>query len=194
MRGHFGSVWESIADAVPDQAAVVQGDRRVTWREYEQRRPAGAGVPRRRAEPRIEGRDVPLQLTRVLRDQLCRAQDPRRPDQRQLPVPRQRAPLPARERRRRSPGVPHARSPIASPGSPTDSRRCVCSSRSTTAPHPTAPTHVDGAVAYEDLQPRSRRRRASSPTATRCTSSTPAGRPGCPRASCTRCASSPSSS
>jgi fatty-acyl-CoA synthase len=37
MRLHFGAIWEAIADAVPDQAAVVQGDRRVTWRDYERR-------------------------------------------------------------------------------------------------------------------------------------------------------------
>ena len=37
MGAYFAAVWESIADAVPDQAAVVQGDRRVSWREYEQR-------------------------------------------------------------------------------------------------------------------------------------------------------------
>ena len=37
MQTHFGTIWEAIADAVPDQAAVVQGDRRVSWREYEQR-------------------------------------------------------------------------------------------------------------------------------------------------------------
>ena len=37
MRTHFGAIWEAIADAVPEQAAVVQGDRRVTWRDYEQR-------------------------------------------------------------------------------------------------------------------------------------------------------------
>ena len=37
MRTHFGAIWEAIADAVPLQAAVVQGDRRVTWRDHEQR-------------------------------------------------------------------------------------------------------------------------------------------------------------
>ncbi|MET0326354.1 MAG: acyl-CoA synthetase [Ilumatobacteraceae bacterium] len=37
MRAHFGTIWESIADAVPDQAAVVQGRRRVSWRDYELR-------------------------------------------------------------------------------------------------------------------------------------------------------------
>ena len=37
MRTQFGSIWEAIADAVPDQAAVVQGDRRVSWKDYDQR-------------------------------------------------------------------------------------------------------------------------------------------------------------
>jgi fatty-acyl-CoA synthase len=37
MQLHFGAIWEAIADAVPGQAAVVQGDRRVSWRDYEQR-------------------------------------------------------------------------------------------------------------------------------------------------------------
>jgi 3-oxocholest-4-en-26-oate---CoA ligase len=37
MGAQFGAIWEAIADAVPDQAAVVQGERRVAWREYEQR-------------------------------------------------------------------------------------------------------------------------------------------------------------
>jgi fatty-acyl-CoA synthase len=37
MRTQFGSIWEAVADVVPDQTAVVQGQRRVSWREYEQR-------------------------------------------------------------------------------------------------------------------------------------------------------------
>jgi fatty-acyl-CoA synthase len=37
MRPHFGAIWESIADAVPDAPAIVQGTRRLTWRDYEQR-------------------------------------------------------------------------------------------------------------------------------------------------------------
>ena len=35
MKNHFGMIWESVADAVPEQIAVVQGDRRVTWGDYE---------------------------------------------------------------------------------------------------------------------------------------------------------------
>lgn len=37
METHFATIWESIADAVPDHDAVVQGDRRVTWGDYEDR-------------------------------------------------------------------------------------------------------------------------------------------------------------
>jgi fatty-acyl-CoA synthase len=37
MEAHFGAIWESVADAVPDHDAVIQGQRRVSWRDYEQR-------------------------------------------------------------------------------------------------------------------------------------------------------------
>jgi fatty-acyl-CoA synthase len=37
MRPHFGAIWEAVADAVPDAPAIVQGTRRHTWRDYEQR-------------------------------------------------------------------------------------------------------------------------------------------------------------
>jgi fatty-acyl-CoA synthase len=37
MHVHFGAIWESIADATPDAPAVIQGARRVSWRDYEQR-------------------------------------------------------------------------------------------------------------------------------------------------------------
>jgi acyl-CoA synthetase (AMP-forming)/AMP-acid ligase II len=37
MRPHFGHIWERVADAVPDAPAVVQGERRISWRDYEQR-------------------------------------------------------------------------------------------------------------------------------------------------------------
>jgi len=34
---HLGVMWETVADAVPDAIAVVQGERRVSWADYEQR-------------------------------------------------------------------------------------------------------------------------------------------------------------
>ena len=37
VETHFGAIWEAVADAVPDDIAVVQGTRRYTWAQYEQR-------------------------------------------------------------------------------------------------------------------------------------------------------------
>ncbi len=34
---HFATLWESISDVLPDRAAVVCGNSRVTWQEWEQR-------------------------------------------------------------------------------------------------------------------------------------------------------------
>ena len=42
---NFADVWESVADALPDTVALVQGDRRLTWHELDDR----AAAPRRRA-------------------------------------------------------------------------------------------------------------------------------------------------
>jgi 3-oxocholest-4-en-26-oate---CoA ligase len=37
MHAHFSEIWEAVADAIPDAPAVIQGTRRVSWREYETR-------------------------------------------------------------------------------------------------------------------------------------------------------------
>ena len=37
MYESFATVWERVADAIPDAPAVVQGDRRVTYGEVEDR-------------------------------------------------------------------------------------------------------------------------------------------------------------
>ncbi len=37
MEMHFATVWEAIADAMPDAPALVHGDVRRTWREYDDR-------------------------------------------------------------------------------------------------------------------------------------------------------------
>jgi fatty-acyl-CoA synthase len=44
MQKHFGAIWEAVSDAIPDAPAVVQGTRRLTWREYEQRAARLAGA------------------------------------------------------------------------------------------------------------------------------------------------------
>jgi fatty-acyl-CoA synthase len=36
MEMHFATIWESIADAVPEHTAIVQGDRRVSWADYDE--------------------------------------------------------------------------------------------------------------------------------------------------------------
>ena len=37
MEYHFATVWESVADAIGDRTALVHGDCRRTWREYDER-------------------------------------------------------------------------------------------------------------------------------------------------------------
>mgnify|MGYP005811631495 CR=1 FL=1 len=37
MGVHFADCWEHIADRVPDHPAVVQGDRTITWGQYDER-------------------------------------------------------------------------------------------------------------------------------------------------------------
>jgi acyl-CoA synthetase (AMP-forming)/AMP-acid ligase II len=41
---HFADIWESISGAVPDAPAVIQGSRRLTWRDYERRAAKFAGL------------------------------------------------------------------------------------------------------------------------------------------------------
>ena len=115
MRTQFGSIWEAIADAVPDQAAVVQGDRRLSWRDYEQRAArlaqalldAGLGAGAKVGmylynSPEycetnfaaLKIRGIPINVNyRYLDNELA---------------------LPARQRRRRGAGVPHVARPIGS--------------------------------------------------------------------------------
>jgi fatty-acyl-CoA synthase len=44
MELHPATLWESLSDAVPDREALVQGARRVTWREFEDRSARLAGA------------------------------------------------------------------------------------------------------------------------------------------------------
>src|SRR5438309_3892433 len=37
MAWHFADIWESVSDALPDRVVLVQGDRRVTWRQFDDR-------------------------------------------------------------------------------------------------------------------------------------------------------------
>jgi fatty-acyl-CoA synthase len=44
MEAHYATIWESVADAVPDAPALVQGDSRRTWSEFEARAARLAGA------------------------------------------------------------------------------------------------------------------------------------------------------
>ncbi len=44
MEYHFASIWESLADALPDDTAVVHGNRRFTWTQYDERAARMAGA------------------------------------------------------------------------------------------------------------------------------------------------------
>jgi len=44
MEMHFATVWEAIADAIPDRAALVHGETRRTWRELDDRAARLAGA------------------------------------------------------------------------------------------------------------------------------------------------------
>ena len=44
METHFATLWEAVADANGDQDAVVCGDDRRSWSQYEQRAARLAGA------------------------------------------------------------------------------------------------------------------------------------------------------
>ena len=37
MEFHFATIWETLADALPEHTAVVHGDRRFTWQQFDDR-------------------------------------------------------------------------------------------------------------------------------------------------------------
>ncbi len=65
---NFADVWEIVAQQVPDAPAQVQGDRRVTWAEFDRR---ANGVAQALLDAGVagagQGRPVPLQRPRVPR-------------------------------------------------------------------------------------------------------------------------------
>ena len=165
----------------PTLPAITNGDVHPhVGRVRRARRQGRRGARRGRARPRLEDRAVPLQRQRVPRSPVRRVQDPRRPDQRELPLPRRGAVVPARQRRRRGAVLPHL-------ARPTVSRGCVDRL-------PQLKLLVAGRRRRPPIGDRRRRRtrrliaaHAPMPRITRgddptSTCSTPAARPACPRA------------
>ena len=108
MEMHFATVWESIADAIPDATGGrPRRPARLTWREYDDRAArlaaaltaAGLGPDSKVGLYLYNGNEY-------LEAQFAGVQDARRAGQRQLPLPRRGAVVPARQRRRRGAGVP----------------------------------------------------------------------------------------
>jgi fatty-acyl-CoA synthase len=44
MAWNFADLWESVADAIPDRDVLVQGTRRITWRQFDDRASRLAGA------------------------------------------------------------------------------------------------------------------------------------------------------
>ena len=44
MDLHFASVWEAIADIVPERVALISGDKTTTWGQYDDRGARIAGL------------------------------------------------------------------------------------------------------------------------------------------------------
>ena len=44
MDLHFASVWEAIADIVPERTALISGDKTTTWGQYDDRGARIAGL------------------------------------------------------------------------------------------------------------------------------------------------------
>ena len=43
MEMHLATIWESLADAIGDADAVIQGDRRLSWSDYDDQAARFAG-------------------------------------------------------------------------------------------------------------------------------------------------------
>ena len=106
MEFNLADLWETVVDTVPDREALVCGDRRLTYAEPTSVSNRSPTSRRPRHRPRRPRRALPLQRHRVPRGHARRVQAARGPDQRELPLRRGRAALPARRRRRQGGRLP----------------------------------------------------------------------------------------
>ena len=101
MQVHFANIWEDIADKVGDRTALIHGDERVSWREHDEQ---AARLAQAFVDLGLQpDSKVALYLYNGIEYVTARVrgvQDARRPDQRQLPIQRRRAAVPARQLRR----------------------------------------------------------------------------------------------
>ena len=115
---NFATCWEAIADAQPDRLALAQGERHRTWGEWDDR---SARLAAAFAELGLEhdGKVASYLYNSIeyLEGVFATWKCGGGAGQRELPVPRGRAALPARELRHRDPPVPRRRSASTSPRS-----------------------------------------------------------------------------
>jgi acyl-CoA synthetase (AMP-forming)/AMP-acid ligase II len=67
MQVHFATLWESMADAIGDCDAVICGDSRLTWSEYDDRAARLASALREFTRTKLAAFKVPKQLVVVER-------------------------------------------------------------------------------------------------------------------------------
>ena len=107
LAWNFATVWETIADSSPDAPALVQGERTVSWRDFDRR---ADGLARYLLDAGAGHQDkVALYLyncPEYLEACFALLQGGRRPGQHQLPLRRRRAGLPVGQRRRGGGRVP----------------------------------------------------------------------------------------
>ncbi len=104
---NYADVWETIAEIIPEATAVAQGDRRLTWGEFDER---ANGVARALLDAGAAHQDKVAQYLyncpEYLESMYARLQGRPRPGQHQLPLRRRRARLPVGQRRCRGRRVP----------------------------------------------------------------------------------------
>ena len=98
---NFAEVWETIAELIPDAPAQVHGDRRYTWREFDER---ANGVADTLLQAGVVEQDKVAHYLyncpEYLESMFGIWKAGLRPDQHQLPLRRRRARLPVGQRRR----------------------------------------------------------------------------------------------
>ena len=98
---NFAEVWEVVAELIPDAPAQVQGDRRYTWREFDER---ANGIADTLLQAGVEEQDKVAHYLyncpEYLESMFGIWKAGLRPDQHELPLRRRRARVPLGQRRR----------------------------------------------------------------------------------------------
>ena len=186
MEYNLADLWERVVDAIPEREALVCGERRLTYAEAD-----AAGEPARPPSrrpghrPRRPRRALPLQRHRVPRGMLAAFKLRAVPDQRELPLRRGGAAVPARR-------LPTSRRSCSTASSRPSSTPCGGKLPSLTTfvadrgrrPAPSSTRRRRGRLRAGARRRVARRATSGRGPPTTSTSSTRAAPRACPRASC----------